>query len=246
MSTRAKKKQKPSITDFDYDPLVLDENVAVKNEDVPELVPASDLEDEFLGLVDSQKLVEDQQSMQRLFHMDMGMNDQHKISERLSSLERKVEFLLNVNTKILTRVDKICEHLRPLPPQNEFPIKCMEELEEIDVKVSNNPERYAQLFQSLLNPLGISKHLGRIFDKSLLMQMNYGGFCSKTALSDYVNLNAALFAESQKKEGYTFDDYKKEVRLAFQKTKNRVYKAKCDAKTKMRLREEKSINKSLP
>lgn len=34
-----------------------------------------------------------------------------------------------------------------------------------------------------------------------------------------------LYTESQRKEGYTFDDYKKNVRLAFQKAKNRVYKA---------------------
>lgn len=78
------------------------------------------------------------------------------------------------------------------------------------------------------------------------MEMNYGGLSSKTGLSNYIHLNTALFGkwrkilkccnnicirflflftESQKKEGYTFDDYKKNVRLAFQKAKNRVYKA---------------------
>lgn len=41
----------------------------------------------------------------------------------------------------------------------------------------------------------------------------------------YSHKNFIFYTESQRKEGYTFDDYKKNVRLAFQKAKNRVYKA---------------------
>lgn len=49
-------------------------------------------------------------------------------------------------------------------------------------------------------------------------------------------------AESQKREGYTFDDYKKDARLAFQKAKNRVYKAISEARRLKRLNGELEEN----
>ncbi|KAM8702422.1 hypothetical protein ACLKA7_007753 [Drosophila subpalustris] len=56
------------------------------------------------------------------------------------------------------------------------------------------------------------------------MEMNYGGSNSKKGLSSFENLNNALF-EATKREGYSLDDYKRDVRAAFGKAKNRVYKA---------------------
>lgn len=44
--------------------------------------------------------------------------------------------------------------------------------------------------------------------------------------------------ESQRTEGYTFDDYRKDARMAFQKAKNRVYKAVSEARKLKRLNGE--------
>lgn len=135
---RSAVKEKSESEDYD-DPLGIEGNIAVKHEVCPDL-PSED--DEIFGMVDGQQLIEEQQRIQRVYHMEMGPNDQQNISDRLSSLERKVDFLLNVNNKILARVDKICENMKAPTPPNDFPIKDKEELEEIDVKISNSPDKY--------------------------------------------------------------------------------------------------------
>ncbi|EDV97665.1 GH14573 [Drosophila grimshawi] len=212
----------------------LDIGITVKNEVIcPEMFQT---EDEVFGMVDSQNLVEEQQRMQQAYHLEAGSTDYH-ISQRLSSLERKMDFLLNINTRILARVDKICENMRTVTKPTDFPVKTKEGLETVDVKIANNMDKYIELFKSLLKPSGIIKNIGRILDQKLLMEMNYAGCSSKTGLSNYVNLNTALY-ESLRTEGYSFDDYKKDVRMAFAKAKNRVYKAKFEANRLKKLFED--------
>ncbi|XP_023168058.1 uncharacterized protein LOC111597518 [Drosophila hydei] len=232
---RSAEKTRQQFDIFD-DPLDIDMNISVKNEVMcPDILPIE--EEVVFGMVDSQQLVEDQQKMQRLYPLDMGTSQCHNLNDRLSSLERKVDFLLNVNTKILARVDKICENMKTVTKPNDFPVKHKEALEAIDMQIANDREKYTELFKNLLSPSGIVKNIGRILDQKLLMEMNYGGHSSKAGLSNYVNLNTALY-ESQKREGYTFDDYKKDARLAFQKAKNRVYKAISEARRLKRLNGE--------
>ncbi|XP_032598757.1 uncharacterized protein LOC6556499 [Drosophila grimshawi] len=218
----------------------LDIGITVKNEVIcPEMFQT---EDEVFGMVDSQNLVEEQQRMQQAYHLEAGSTDYH-ISQRLSSLERKMDFLLNINTRILARVDKICENMRTVTKPTDFPVKTKEGLETVDVKIANNMDKYIELFKSLLKPSGIIKNIGRILDQKLLMEMNYAGCSSKTGLSNYVNLNTALY-ESTSTEGYTFDDYKRDVRLAFAKAKNRVYKAKSEARRLEKMNEDVNDSKS--
>ncbi|EDW70089.2 uncharacterized protein [Drosophila virilis] len=232
---RSAEKAKKEFIGFD-DPLGIDMNISVKDEVIcPDMLPTPD--DDIFGMVDSQDLVDEQQKMQRLYPMDMGPNEHHNFNDRLSSLERKVDFLLNINTKILARVDKICENMKSVTKPNDFPVKHKEALEAIDLKIANDMEKYTELFKNLLSPSGIVKNIGRIIDQKLLMEMNYGGHSSKAGLSSYINLNTALY-ESQRTEGYTFDDYRKDARMAFQKAKNRVYKAVSEARKLKRLNGE--------
>lgn len=142
---RSAAKEKSESEDYD-DPLGIEGSIAVKHEVCPDL-PAE--ADEIFGMVDGQQLIDEQQRLQRVYHMEMGPNDQQNMADRLSSLERKVDFLLNVNTKILARVDKICENMKAPTPPNDFPIKDKEELEEIDVKISNSPDKYVRLVEVL-------------------------------------------------------------------------------------------------
>ncbi|XP_016976520.1 uncharacterized protein LOC108042639 [Drosophila rhopaloa] len=147
-----------------------------------------------------------------------------RLERRIEKIESQLSTMVEQNSKILTTIKKIAEKFQTSLPKPEFPIKTIEELDEIEAKVAANPEKYVELFRTILSPEGVKKHLNRILATSILMNMNYSGTCSKTGLNSYVSLNMSLY-ESQKRDGYTFGDYGKEVRAAFAKLKNRVYKA---------------------
>ncbi|XP_062128643.1 uncharacterized protein LOC133840693 isoform X1 [Drosophila sulfurigaster albostrigata] len=199
------------------DPLDFDESVKVKNEVfVDEIMP----ECEVFGMMSSQDLLEEQRRTQR----GMIAIDERNINERLGSLERKVDFLINLHVKILARVDKLCEDAKEVVEPTEFPIKSKEELEIMDEKIANAPDKYIELFKVLFKPDGFEKHICRIFNDEMVIEMNFDGACSKLGLTNYANLNSALF-ESLKREGFTYGDYRKTVRAAFNKTKNRIYKS---------------------
>ncbi|KAH8302386.1 hypothetical protein KR044_005901 [Drosophila immigrans] len=200
------------------DPLDLDDNVQVKSEVfADDIVPECDV---IFGMMSSQELLEDQRRMLQ----GTAAIDERNIVERLGCLERKVDFLLNLNTKILARVDKLCETGKEVMEPTEFPIKSRDELEAIDEKIANSPDKYIELFKSFFQPFGFEKHIGRIFDEDLIAEMNFDGVSSKIGLSNYANLNSALF-EAQKKEGFAYADYRKSVRTAFLRAKNRIYKS---------------------
>ncbi|XP_044249356.1 uncharacterized protein [Drosophila takahashii] len=69
----------------------------------------------------------------------------------------------------------------------------------------------------------LSKNLSRIISPELIMQMNYAGCRQKEGFSTFAALNAVMY-ESQKREGYRHEDFIKDIRAAFTRQKNRVYK----------------------
>ncbi|KAM8709803.1 hypothetical protein ACLKA7_016583 [Drosophila subpalustris] len=207
------------------DPLSIDGNIIVKNEVCPDVLLAND-DEEMFGLVDSQNLVAEHQRM--CYNTDIAASglDQRNIFERLGSLERKVDYLLNINSKILARVDKICEDMKGGGKQiNEFPIGTVEGLAEIDQKIANGRNKYIELFKHIIRPDGLVKHINRLFETSLIMKMNYSGTGDKIGLNNYHNLNMAIYESQRVEEGFTISDHMKNVREAFQKAKNRAYKA---------------------
>ncbi|XP_020803359.1 uncharacterized protein LOC110180078 [Drosophila serrata] len=131
----------------------------------------------------------------------------------------------------MTSVRKLTE--RRGPPKTDFPCKSIGELDEIEAKVAADQSKYIELFRAMLAPEGVSKNLNRILTTTVLMEMNYGGTCSKKGLTSYVNLNNAIY-ESQRADGYTWGDYAKDVRTAFSKLKNRIYKATSKSKKRRR------------
>jgi len=143
---RPPEKGKRLLSDDDYeDPLEV-EGLVVKNEvctDIfPEDILPSNDEEEIFGLVDGQNLVAEHQRI--LYNKEV--NDQRSVVERLGSLERKVDFLLNLNSKILARVDKICEDMKGgVEYTNEFPVEDVAGLEAIDEKIANNRKKYVSL-----------------------------------------------------------------------------------------------------
>ncbi|KAH8343232.1 hypothetical protein KR059_007267 [Drosophila kikkawai] len=160
-----------------------------------------------------------------------------RLEQRMDKMETQLVKLIDTSTKIMTTVKKLID--RRAPPKTDFPCKSIAELDGIDAKVAADPPKYIEMFRAMLAPEGVSKNLNRILATSLLMDMNYAGSCYKTGLTTYVNLNNAIY-ESQQADGYTLEDYAKDVRTAFTKIKQRVYKAK--SKNKMQRREEMGLD----
>ncbi|KAH8235374.1 hypothetical protein KR038_003216 [Drosophila bunnanda] len=154
-----------------------------------------------------------------------------RLEERMDRIESQIIKLIDTSTKIMTSVRKLSE--RRSPPKTDFPCKSIGDLDGIEAKVAADQPKYIELFRAMLAPEGVSKNLNRILSTSVLMGMNYAGTCSKTGLTSYVNLNNALY-ESQRADGYTLGDYAKDVRTAFTKLKNRVYKATNKIKKRRR------------
>jgi len=130
------------LSDDSDDPLSIDGSVLVKNEVCPDIILTTDNVEAF-GMVDGQDLIAEHQRMMYNTDIAASAHDQRNIVERLDSLERKVDFLLNVNSKILARVDKICEDMQGGVEQiNEFPIEDVQGLEEIDQKIAGGRKKY--------------------------------------------------------------------------------------------------------
>ncbi|XP_067633750.1 uncharacterized protein [Eurosta solidaginis] len=155
--------------------------------------------------------------------------DENNISSEMQQLRNEIQCLkdvtntvINQNVKILTALEKGCENIRS--PKANFPVSSPLEIEELENKVKTDFERYVIIFRSILMPDGIHKYLHRILSEELCFEMNYSGRSSKKGLRDFVNLNRALY-ESIQRDGYSMSDYTRDVCSAFQKIKNKKYKA---------------------
>lgn len=167
---RSAEKARQPFDIFD-DPLDIDMNIPVKNEAIcPEMLSIE--EEAVFGMVDSQQLVEEQQQMQRVYPLDEGSSQYHNLNDRLSSLERKVDFLLNINTKILARVDKICENMKTVKNPNDFPVKHIEALETIDMQIANDREKYVS--SSKTTTIVVNK---LYYNLSRFYRLSYLGVC---------------------------------------------------------------------
>ncbi|KAL7723958.1 hypothetical protein ACLKA6_002226 [Drosophila palustris] len=130
-----------------------------------------------------------------------------KVEERLSNLEktmeRKMEEMKNIILNTNSKIIALMEQQRRsmITPKSEFPIYSTDRLAEINDLISESPNNY----------------------------MNYAGSIDKVALEKFESLNKALY-EATKREGRNFIDYRREVRDAFHKAKNRSYKASAKEK----------------
>ncbi|KAL7723657.1 hypothetical protein ACLKA6_013853 [Drosophila palustris] len=141
-------------------------------------------------------------------------------------MEEMKNIILNTNSKIIALMEQ--QRRSMITPKSEFP--------KHDGQFGRNKRSHQRVakqlyraFKRLLNPEGIGKNIERIFSRDLIMKMNYAGSIDKVALEKYESLNKALY-EATKREGHNFIDYRREVRDAFHKAKNRCYKASAKEK----------------
>ncbi|XP_034473098.1 uncharacterized protein LOC117780609 [Drosophila innubila] len=163
----------------------------------------------------------EQNCMERVYS-SIGNSSVTAIHQKLDNLSSRLSSLESNVANVLAVVKKLAVNSK-FTASVEFPVENLSSLEEINKKVEEDSQRYVALLRSTLMPEGVIKNLGRVLSLSLIMDMNYGGTFSKKGLNSFESLNSALY-EAVKRDGYTFDDYKRDVRLAFSKAKNKVYK----------------------
>lgn len=156
------------------------------------------------------------------------------IHQKLDNINQRIISLETSVASILETVNKLAGlQTAKLVTTVEFPLESLSDVEEMEKKIQENSERYIVLLRSALMPEGILKNFRRVLGLPLIMDFNYAGIFSKNGLSSYDFLNRALY-EAVKRDGYTFEDYKRDVRLAFSREKNKFYKANCMIKKQQR------------
>ncbi|XP_016955862.1 uncharacterized protein LOC108028498 [Drosophila biarmipes] len=178
--------------------------------------------------------------------MDIPENSTALVEE-IKNLRKDIKELKQIvtdnNPKVLEKVSKIPNILVEVSKLVEnpghsrhtkcvFPVTSFEELDEMEVNLESSPEKYIPMLKALLLPAGISKNLKRVVSDQLLFQMNYAGIKDRKGFAVYTNLLNALF-EAVKHEHYTWNDFKRDCRMAIYRIKNRVYKNNHFAKKKV-------------
>ncbi|XP_016931787.2 uncharacterized protein [Drosophila suzukii] len=138
-----------------------------------------------------------------------------------------------VNSAILDSTAQMLALWRKMAPveptlKADFPIRSLDHLKEVDDKIYGKMEKYVPLFKSILGN-NLIKNLDQIISPEVIIQLNYSGSRHKYGLANFHNLNSVL-QESQKREGYALLDYVKDIRLAFVRQKNKIYKGKSALK----------------
>ncbi|KAL7738859.1 hypothetical protein ACLKA6_001309 [Drosophila palustris] len=183
-----------------------------------------------------QKITEhpEQNGVDRLFS-STGNSSVSAIHKKLDNLNMRLIALESNVASILTVVNQLAQCPQSLN-HVQFPLKDLTSLAEMDAKIEENSDKYIDFIRRLM-PDGIVKDLSRVLSESLIMDMNYSGTFSKKGLNSFQSVNTALY-EATKKEGYTMEDYEKDVRVAFNKSKNRVYKKKSNEKKQNKQEQE--------
>jgi len=145
-----------------------------------------------------------------------------KLRDDLNSLKNIVT---STNPKILEGVSRLCENIDNFQSKPIFPVTSFEDLENLEEAIEVNFNHYVPIFKALLIPGGVSANLKRIIDEKLLFEMNLSGKSQKIGISKYKNLLNALFQAVQR-DHYTFSEFQSDIRTAFSKIKNKIYKRK--------------------
>ncbi|XP_051859912.1 uncharacterized protein LOC117568428 isoform X2 [Drosophila albomicans] len=148
----------------------------------------------------------------RMREMDDSMKRQ------MMDLQRKIN---KVNESLMSLLDyKNTKHRKTM-----FPLQTEDDVCEMDRKVAESPSEFVDIFRRMLMPEGLTKNLERVLSSELLMKFNFTGTVKMMAFDKFVHLNNAMY-EAIKEDDLSFVEYTKEVRVAFFKIKNRLYKSR--------------------
>ncbi|XP_062130186.1 uncharacterized protein LOC133841602 isoform X2 [Drosophila sulfurigaster albostrigata] len=148
---------------------------------------------------------------------------EHSMKKQMMDLQRKIN---KVNESLMSLLDyKNTQHRKTM-----FPLQTEDDVCEMDRKVAESPSEFVDIFRRMLMPEGLTKNLERVLSSDLLMKFNFTGTVKMMAFDKFVHLNNAMY-EAIKEDDLSFVEYTKEVREAFSKIKNRLYKSRQKHRT---------------
>ncbi|XP_049303813.1 uncharacterized protein LOC125776297 [Bactrocera dorsalis] len=113
-----------------------------------------------------------------------------------------------------------------------FPLSNLEALKKLDTDiVVGSSADYIKIIKNIIGKTGIIKSSEGIFERSLIVQLNYDGIHSKYSLKECKELIDCLFEASMKEE-YSHGEFVKDLRQALKLAKNRHFKTNSILKSK--------------
>ncbi|XP_017057742.1 uncharacterized protein LOC108099017 isoform X2 [Drosophila ficusphila] len=164
--------------------------------------------------------------------------DHYEISARFFKLEQQIDnlekYVIDTTSKILAEISILTANMNV--GKRTFPVSSFEELGQLESDAQANPEAFIISFKNIIGNKGIKTGLKRLLSEDLLFKMNYSGKMGQVGLVKYNNFTDVLY-ESLKTDNYSLDQYKLDLRSAFTKAKNKVYKNTYDKKKKTNIQE---------
>ncbi|XP_017047336.1 uncharacterized protein LOC108092312 [Drosophila ficusphila] len=155
-----------------------------------------------------------------------------KLEQKINNLEKLVK---DSTSKILAQMSILTGNMNVR--KRTFPISTFAELGQLDSDAETNPEEFIRLLKTMIGDESITIGLRRLLSDDLLFKMNYSGKMGQVGLMHYSNFTNLLY-EALKNDDYSLRQYKDDLRSAFNKAKNKVYKYNHEQKKRKRNSED--------
>ncbi|XP_075160362.1 uncharacterized protein LOC142233350 [Haematobia irritans] len=109
-----------------------------------------------------------------------------------------------------------------------FPLQSVEELQDLEANLINKgtEETVLEIVKKIVRNGGLLKNLNNLLGPDIIKAFNYDWFQNKESFKTYNNINQ-IFFKAIEEEVVTFDAYKMQLKKAFKREKNKIYKEKC-------------------
>ncbi|XP_054086898.1 uncharacterized protein LOC128921910 isoform X2 [Zeugodacus cucurbitae] len=141
--------------------------------------------------------------------------------------KRRQRRLINAEINEILNNLLIKQVLNKVEKKTRFPVCDVMQLAEIEDDVSKNKATKSvyqvSIIKNIIGSLGVTNGMKKILSDSVMVQLNYDGLQDKVAFKKFECLNNAIYA--MQVEGFTKENYERELKRAFKMGKNRYHKA---------------------
>ncbi|XP_055904485.1 uncharacterized protein LOC129940246 [Eupeodes corollae] len=166
------------------------------------------------------------------------------IRQEFTALRANIEQLNNSFCELNARFKQLSnnEVINTREISTAFPIETVEDVEELEKKIAEEPDRYIELFKKLVGGNGgIEKNLKNLIGPNVAVLYNFDGTSGKKHFKALKNINTTLYS-AVKKDVPSYKLYEKSIRLSFKRIKNLYFKKASNQKKKSPQEEQLSKN----
>lgn len=154
------------------------------------------------------------------------VNNADSIMQELISLRKTVEEIKQCCLQLNATVNNLLKKDETHSDETvTFPAKTKEELEDLDKKIGEEPQRYIVIFKKMLIGHGgrVEKLLKNIISTQVALSFNFDGTHGMLPFKSFQNINSCLFNAVKEELPSTFL-YKRAIQNGFRRMKNLHFK----------------------